>query len=163
MSKYFFDSPMKRERLIIAAEELIGTPFCAHGTIPGAGLDCVHCGARLYQFAGFWGEYGFPDYTLDEGKHLEKSKVLEWIEASGRFQLVAQIEKRSKHTGETPVPLPGDLLCFAIGKQVQHHIGVMINSARFIHVLQGKKVNLSELACFKSFLTHVFRPLDQSV
>jgi cell wall-associated NlpC family hydrolase len=161
MTNDFFSSEMRRMRLGIAARDWIGTRFVAHANKRGAGVDCVHLAAEIYRDCGVFEKYEFPNYTLDGGSHLDSSKVLEWLEASGHF---ARLKDCSGWKIDDKTVKPGDLLTFKMRK-VEHHVGVMITAQLFVHVIEKRQVETALLSdpTFWLSLTHVYRPLEAEV
>jgi len=144
----FFDTQMRRSRLAIAAPAWLGTRFVAHGNKRGAGVDCVHLCAEIYLECGLFEAYEFPKYTLDAGAHRDTSMTLEWIVRSGRFQSVT-------------TPQAGDLVVFKF-KKVAHHVGLMLTSQLFVHIMERRQVEtaLIDDPTFKHALSHVYRPME---
>ena len=130
-----FENQTKQRRLHSVALSWLGTPFVPHACIRGAGVDCVHLAANILIEAGCNFVFNPPNYSIDGGNHLAKSKIAEWIEASGHFNLI-------------PPPLKteiGDVILFRIGK-VEHHCGVKVTPATFIHAFRGRGVIESNIA-----------------
>lgn len=133
--------------LDIEAASWIGTPFLAHGTIKGAGVDCVHLAAGIYQATGILKDFRPPAYDVAEGIHIENSKVLDYIRGRGWPEVAVQDIQ------------PGDLLTFRMGRSV-HHVGVVINSRQFIHARPDRGVRYGSITdpTWAKRLVHVFRP-----
>jgi cell wall-associated NlpC family hydrolase len=129
-SRAFFADEKRRRALLAEAQSWVGTPFHAHARLKMVGVDCVQLAAALYIATGFLAESEFDIgwYPLDGGSHDAKSRVIEWIEQSGKFSLVIEA-------------MPGDLLCFKYGIGVAHHVGVKLEGRQFIHTL------LQHMAC----------------
>lgn len=119
-----FESLEAQRRLYSVALSWIGTPFVAHAMIKGAGVDCVSLAAAVYVESGLVLNYSAPPYSLDGGNHLNLSKIVTWIEASGRFEEVP--DKRA---------LIGDVLLFKMGR-VDHHVGIKITESTFVQALR---------------------------
>jgi len=145
-----YQSKEMQRRLLAAALTWIGTPFRAHADIKGAGVDCVNLAVSVYAESGFFFVYNPPSYTLDGGRHLPKSKIVTWLEASGKFDLIA---------GDSTI---GDALIFRIGKGVEHHVGVQITDALFIHSIRGYGVIESNVAdpSWAGRLSSFYRPME---
>jgi cell wall-associated NlpC family hydrolase len=130
----------------------IGTPFRGHAMVKGFGVDCVHLVLALYQHIGLLKgvEKQLPPYGISEGGNLHVSKVIDWIERHGGFE---QIEKSSDL-------IAGDMLGFRIGRVV-HHVGVVLDYPKFIHVYKGANVIVSTLldATWFSRLKNIWRPV----
>ena len=115
---------------------------------PGArGVDCVQLAGAIYIGCGFLDEFAPGTYSMDGGKHAERSQVVDWVEQSGRFDLVETIQA-------------GDLLCFKMGKQI-HHVGVAVSPLKFVHVYRGYSVRESLVndPTWKKRLAAVYRPV----
>jgi cell wall-associated NlpC family hydrolase len=143
----FFVSTQQVSRLIAITHEWEGTPFSPHGALKGAGVDCVNYPALVYQELGFLPDYKFPPYTMDGGAHLAKSAVIEWVEASGKFDLVSG------------APQPGDLLLFKVGRNVEHHCGLLIQSNVFTHCLFRRAVCVDAFTGWRRQFTRAYRPM----
>jgi hypothetical protein len=92
---------------------------------------------------------------MDGGQHAEQSRVIDYLERSGRFDLVWKQEE------EKPLAIiAGDLLCFKIGRQ-PHHVGIAVSPVKFVHVHRGHPVKESLVndTTFRKRLTHVYRPV----
>ena len=147
----FFDSPWKQARLVQVARRWLGTPFIPHACIPGAGVDCVQLVGAIYWETGAIDDPRFPDYTMDGGEHRISSQVLEWLEASTRFERL------------TPgaAVQTGDLACFRMGR-VPHHVGLVLQPPLFIHAMRNYGVIESRLddPTFAKRLMAVYRPVQ---
>lgn len=151
MIQPFFDTELRRCRLVEAAACWIGTPFVAHAALPQAGVDCVHLAAEVYKECGLFASYHFPGYTLDGGQHQRDSKVLAWLQGNGQFEPVSKPFSDLR---------PGDLLCFKL-RRVEHHVGVMIHDTRFLHCWAGRTAAFADIQdpVYRRLLTAVFRPV----
>lgn len=149
--KPFYSDTRSQTALKLAALEWLNTPFVPHANVCGAGVDCVNLCAQIYIQTGFLKSFTPPKYVMDGGKHNTDSQLLEWIEISGRFQLVQKSE---------PVQT-GDLLCFKTGKSA-HHTGLITNAPHFLHCLFNRKVTISTLSdrTFQRVLVAVYRPME---
>jgi cell wall-associated NlpC family hydrolase len=138
-------------RLIQVARRWLGTPFVPHACIPQAGVDCVQLVAAIYWETGAIDDRQFPDYTMDGGEHRNSSQVLEWLEASTRFERL--MPGASVQTG--------DLACFRMGR-VPHHVGLVLQPPLFIHAMRNYGVIESRLddPTFAKRLMAVYRPVQ---
>jgi cell wall-associated NlpC family hydrolase len=147
----YFSTPERLAALRAHAEQWLGTPFAAHAMVRGAGVDCVHLGAALYMACGVFTEFSPPNYSLDAGAHQADSQVVGWLDSHPCFL-------------RFPVPLPGDCLCFRFGKS-EHHIGVLVDGAKFIHALPRRSVMFGSLR--ESYYAHrlaaIYRPMERGV
>lgn len=157
----YFDDPKMQERLLFHASKLIGTPFVPHAMIPGAGMDCIHLNAWVYLQTGFLKTFKAPQYTLDAGKHLERSALIDWLETSGRFFRLGGSGNLPESAGNLPAQIqPGDTLCFRFRARVEHHVGLAIGAKTFLHCLQRRTVEKADWSHppYKQMLTAVYRP-----
>ena len=147
---YFKYSP--DPKLAALAKSWEGTPFHPHMATRGVGVDCVWLAAELYRETGALDVFDPPGYSIDGGHHCDASKVVAWVEASGRFVLVSD------------APRAGDLVCFKIGKTI-HHVGVMLDESRFSHAVARYGVMVSYLAeaAYGKRLAAVYRPTARSM
>jgi len=121
---------------VMAARSWIGTPFVPHAHLKGAGVDCVQLALCYYQEFSLFPLVDLGSYTMDGGRHLERSRVLEWIEESNAFMPV-DISKELTRAG--------DLACFRVGR-IPHHCGILTEMGGFVHALRGSGVKESSLA-----------------
>lgn len=144
----YFDNELLQQRLLYHAAQWIGTPFIPHAAIEKAGVDCVNLVAQIYIACGFLKKFNPPKYTLQEGKHARKSKVVEWIEQSGSFEKVEW-------------PAIGDALCFQFRQAVEHHVGLKLDRDKFLHVMERRKVEIASLNDFayRRTLRSIYRPI----
>lgn len=152
MSTWYFENAEKRTQLIWEADGWVGTPFRFKAMVKGVGVDCVHLAAALYIATGFLESFKPPRYSLEESMHSGVTKVIDWIELSGRFRQLP-----------APTPgelMPGDLLLFRIGK-VEHHVGVAIGRDYFLHVICHHVAGMSNLTdpSWRERMTRIYRPL----
>ncbi len=154
----FFNSPALIDRLIFHAHKWVGTPFVAHAQIQGAGVDCVQLAAQIYIACKVMTDFKPPTYSLQEGKHAARSKVIQWVESSGKFTPVDWASE-GRVTRVPDLFLPGDLLCFQFRQRIIHHVGVKLLRDSFIHVLEGRRVELANLRNYRPALRAVYRPV----
>jgi cell wall-associated NlpC family hydrolase len=88
---------------------------------------------------------------MDGGEHRNSSQVLEWLEASTRFERL------------TPgaAVQTGDIACFRMGR-VPHHVGLVLQPPIFIHAMRNYGVIESRLddPTFAKRLMAVYRPVQ---
>ena len=149
--KAFFDTPAKQARLVAVARRWIGTPFHPHARIRGVGVDCVHLLGAIYQEVGLLTVYQFTGYAMDGGQHQATSQVTDWLDAHPNFQRMTRIEDDL---------LPGDLVCFRMGR-VPHHVGILLNPLRFIHAVRPAGVIESQMTdpTYAKRLAALYRPV----
>lgn len=152
----FYSAEARVLNLRIAAHRWAGTPFHLRAKLLGSGVDCVNLAAALYEASGFNVAFDFPAYTLQEGQNAERSKVIDWLDACPRFVAVAPPDPSSIQ--------PGDLLCFRVGRGVEHHVGVFIGGEQslFANSMIRYGVRLLSLAApqWRKMLTAAFRPIE---
>ena len=150
MTPTFYNTPARQVELTEAAQRWLGTPFHPHACLRGVGVDCAHLVLSILQETGAIKDWALPDYTMDGGDHRDTSLVTEWLEGNPRFQSLPEGEPA----------LPGDLVCFRLGR-VPHHVGLVIAPNRFIHAMRNYGVIQSQLddPTFAKRLTATFRPV----
>lgn len=144
----FFSTPDRVEKLLLAGSGWIGTPFRKRARIKGGGVDCVNLVIAIYRESGFDIEPQLPaHYSLDGGKHSDRSLVLDFVSSCNRFVQVGWI-------------IAGDLLCFHMGRSV-HHVGLSVGNGQFLHALNPYGVMTGQIddSTYGKRLTHIFRPL----
>lgn len=141
----FFAREERQRPLVWEANSWIGTKFHAHARVKGVGVDCVQLAAAIYIAAGFMDDFRPEWYPMDGGHHDATSRVLEWVESSGKFARVKE-------------PRIGDLLCLRLAR-VEHHVGVMVNERQFVHALWNHHVTMAFVENFKDRITAVYRPM----
>ena len=147
----YFTTPERRDALLVEARSWLGTPFRAHGRQKSFGVDCAGLAYGIYYGIGFLRQQAIPAYTMDSGQHLETSWAVACIAATGQFD---------------PIKLPvayqtGDLLAVRAGR-VEHHLGIVTDMGRFIHVMRGGPVSEMTLRdpTWSSRITSVWRPIE---
>lgn len=152
------------------------------------GVDCIRLNEAIAVALGVVEPFEFPRVPMDFTQHNDRSIVLEFLRGEYRLaentidpqstRLAARYAKiyesgKQENRKENLVPespscvpaflipplLPGDLVCFEIGKAV-NHIGTTYDSARFVHCLKGIGTVLSRFddSTYASRLHSVFRP-----
>lgn len=149
----FFNSTERFKSLFLEAEDWCGTPFVPHGAIKHVGADCVGLVAGIYLALGALKEFQPGSYSMDEGGHLENSKVLAWLNARREFVKVS---------GEDAFLLqPGDTICFHLGR-VEHHVGLFLGEGKFIHALPQRFAMITDLrnSYYSRRITAIYRPQE---
>lgn len=143
--------------LTAEAASWVGTPFIAHSSVKGAGVDCVHLAAAIYVACGLFQKFDPPAYSLDGGMHNHVSQVFTWLDNHPSFLNVFH-----KHGQASWMATPGDCLCFRFALS-EHHVGVMLCGKQFIHAPSGRKVVVSSMEdpLYKRHLHSVFRPIEK--
>ena len=134
------------------AKSWLGTPFAAHCSMRGVGVDCVHLVAEIYQRLGVIDHFAPPEYNMDGGHHAETSPIETYVIGTGRFTSIPT-------TTPTHDLEPADLITLRIGR-LPWHCGLLLTQLRFIHAMQPRGVIESTLAdpTYWSRLTGIFRP-----
>ncbi len=148
--KPYFQSP---ERILQLQEQCylwLGTPFHKGARLCGIGADCVQSVAAIYIACKLVQDFNPPAYTLDGGKHNNFSMVVDYVEATGRFQKVSLDSLQ-----------PGDLLCLLSGR-VAHHVGIFLGGSNFFHAIEiyGCQINSLQDSTWRNRLIAVYRPID---
>lgn len=151
MRTAYFDSPLKQARLVEAARRWLGTPFHPHACLQAVGVDCVNLLTAILKEAGAIDGWSFPNYSMDGGNHQDNSQVVQWLDAHPRFERLAP----------EVIIQPGDVLCFRFGR-VPHHVGLLLESNRFLHAMRHYGVIESQLddPTFAKRLEHTYRPVS---
>ena len=108
----------RRAAVIAEAESWLRTPFHHHAAVKGAGVDCLHLLAEVYQRAGIVNAVAVPHYPPDWHLHRDAERFLDGLEAYAR-----EIEGP---------PQPGDIALFHYGR-VFSHGAIVIAWPRLIH------------------------------
>lgn len=133
-----------------SAARWLGTPFRERTALCRVGADCVGLVRSLMV------ECGLPvleigvEYPLDWATHSNRSLLVDWIARTG---LCAEAP---------PAPLQaGDVVCIRQGR-CPHHLVVMLDDRRLVHVMVGRVVEegLIEDPWFAKRIDRVFRPLE---
>ncbi len=121
--------------------------------VQGAGVDCAHLAAALYIGTGLWSSFRPGEYRMDGGRALAVSHVEQYAREVGTFEEQSPL-------GYTP--MPGDLLAFDCGR-VTHHVGVLIEDTRFMHVYLRGKAEFGDIAdaTWATRLRTVFVPIEE--
>lgn len=145
----FFNTDDARELLRSEAQSWVGTPFVPHAMVKQAGVDCVHLAAGIYLACGAMTEFKPPRYAIDGGQHNSKSQVLAFLDDNLCFEKLADQK-----------PVAGDCVCLWLRGTI-HHVGLMLDDQRFIHVLQNRRAEISSLAepFWSTRVKAVYRPV----
>jgi cell wall-associated NlpC family hydrolase len=152
MTRSYFGPGNYNERCMALRRELEswrGTPFLHRGRVKGCGVDCVNLVAQVMLTMDVVTTYDFGDYyPLDWGQHRERSLILEYIVGTERFT------RLEGERGQL-----GDIVCFQVGKCVQH-CGI-IGVDGFWHVIHRGSVcvNLLIDPTWSKRLHSIWRPL----
>ena len=107
------------ERFAEQAEQLVGTPFRVHGSVPETGLDCIGLAACALERAGLRPQppSGYRLRNSDINRHL--AAVLR----SGFLPTTGKVAR-------------GDILLVRPGAS-QQHLVIALNEKRFVHAHAG--------------------------
>lgn len=118
------------DKIYRLVEKYVGVPYVQGGRSL-SGLDCLGLAHLFYKDLGI----DFPD---GDGEAYSDRWVFE--DPNRYLRGVLTIGKEVSND----VLRPLDFVYFRIGRFISHG-GVMVDSKRFIHVLQGQSVHLSEI------------------
>jgi cell wall-associated NlpC family hydrolase len=153
-SRAFFADERMQRVLFAEAQSWIGTPFHWHARLKMVGVDCVNLAAQIYKATGFLSEAEceFGWYPKDGASHDSSSRVLDWIERSGRFSIASGVNGVEA--------MPGDLLIFKYGCGKDYHVGVKLDGRQFIHTLVDHMVCVPFIdePRYVKRLTRIYRP-----
>ncbi len=142
----------------------VGTPFAIRSAVKGAGVDCVRFCAQVLTNVGHGCDYSnLPHYVSRSGHALVESRLIGWIENEGRewFQPVGAVNDIEFLQRISSMRLaPGDVLTIRIGA-VAHHAGIVFKDLRFLHAMEGGKVEFADLRdpTYGQRLVAAFRPI----
>jgi len=162
MKKPFFSTSERVDLLNSAAREWTGTPFAAQARIAHVGVDCVQLAGAILCACGHIGSFdaGGP-YTMDGGLHLQRSMVIDWLDARGSL-----FERWDYKTAGMSSLAPGDLLVFRASREgVEHHVGIFLggSGAMFVNALPkyGVRERTIRDATWQRLLRAVYRPVEE--
>jgi cell wall-associated NlpC family hydrolase len=161
ISQPWFSTHARRVALIAEGESWLRTPFCLHAQAKGGGVDCVHLVHALASANGWPHALVAPYYEATDTQHSDDSKLHDYLDTAAGIELVGEFPAIADHA------CVGDLVTIRIGRAA-HHLGMMITSRRFIHVMSQHFVDYSDLAdgtwskraCRLYRLVDVTRPLE---
>lgn len=130
----FFDDPQKQIRLRDELQSWMGTPFRHNASVKRAGVDCVRLVGEVMVACGVEPAYDFGFYTLDHSMHSERSILVDYILATGKFAAVQPADGARL----------GDIAVFRIGK-CPHHAGIMLDERQFVHAMVHSCVRQSDI------------------
>lgn len=151
-----FYNAARAEELLALANQWTGTPFHTRARLLGVGVDCVQLAAALYIGTGFLDTFAPERYQLDWGTHEGESRVIAYINSTGRF---APVE--FKPTAEDYGVQTGDLLCFRFGR-VAYHVAVAMPGNQIFQVLKRYTADFFPIedTTWRENVSAVFRPLE---
>jgi cell wall-associated NlpC family hydrolase len=111
----------QRAAVVMAASQLIGTPFHMNASIPGAGMDCGRMPHFCYRAAGI----DVPDLPRHWPRDFAQHKM-----ADGEPYL-ALIQTKLV---EVVTPLPGDLAVFRpVHSRCYSHAAIVVQWVKVVH------------------------------
>lgn len=123
-------TPEEIAALDAAAASWVGTPFCEHSAVKGAGVCCHRLVAEVLFEAGWLPRVIIPLGTPGWSRFQDRSLIEGWFSGPGR--------RFFRDLDLSTVTEPGDVLGFRIGRCVHHMAMVMAPGAkRVLHVLEG--------------------------
>lgn len=122
------------QKVLVAAEHWIGTPYRHQASRRGVGCDC------LGLVRGIWRDlYG-------EEPELPPPYAPDWAERSGEDRLIAAAERHFVAVGRIGAAEPGDLLLFRFRPHyAAKHAGILSGPEHFIHAYEQAAVIRSAL------------------
>lgn len=147
----FFDKRITQLALLQEARSWVHTPFFPFARVKGHGVDCVNLAAGIYLETGVINGFHPPPYSMDGGSHLAESALEKFIES--------QYGQLKKLDLSEPL-MPGDLLCFEMGR-VSHHVGLVTEYPLFLTTFQGVPVRELDLRdpTWSKRLIKAYRPV----
>lgn len=106
------------ERVVLAAEGWLGTPYHHHAGVKGHGVDCIQLLIKVYEEAGVVANADPGAYATDW--HISRSEEL-YLNGLMRYALE-----------ETDSPSAGDVAVFRFGRCYSHG-GIMSSADEVIH------------------------------
>ncbi|MFC3614955.1 NlpC/P60 family protein [Lutimaribacter marinistellae] len=128
---------MRRDEVVAAARNWIGTPYRHQASVKGAGADC------LGLVRGVWRA------VQGDEPELPPAYSMDWSEPQGDERLWRAARR---HLREVPVPgaMPGDVLLFRMRQgSVAKHLGILAREGEvpsFVHAYSGHGVVESPLS-----------------
>jgi hypothetical protein len=116
----------------------LGTPFFAHASSIGHGVDCVHLQAEIFATIGALPKLELPEYSLDYAKHSTRPQLLLFLlthpALAGRLVMVPPSGKLAA----------GDLLALRSGR-VDHHLASVNPWGEAVHAVEDHGVIRTKL------------------
>lgn len=139
-----FDQPA--QRVVNAARDWLGTPYCHQASAKGVGCDCLGLVRGVWRKVEGQEPEAIPAYSST------------WSEVSRRERLI-EIGNRYFAPVEASQRQIGDMLVFRMRRSaVAKHAGILVGRDTFIHAYQGTEVTQTSLCDFwRSRIAAVFR------
>lgn len=156
MIQPWFQSKERQAALEVAAKAWVGTPFFAHASSRGHGVDCVQLVHALFVEIGAVPPLELPAYTLDHAHHSTRALLLRFLldapALRGRFVMVPLGGPR----------LPGDLFGLRSGR-VDHHLACALQWGHVVHAVEKHGVITHDEgdATFAKRVLYVLRLMEE--
>jgi cell wall-associated NlpC family hydrolase len=136
----FFHTPQRITTLETEAQSWLGTPFRNNSAVrgPGGGVSCHRLASELYFATGALDRFEVPKSSASLLANGPDKALLDYLDTQLAPHFTAL--DPAHHT-----PLPGDLIIMR-EHRVLKHLGIVLPSARFIHVFPRLGVLISLLA-----------------
>jgi len=128
-----------QQRRAVVAEALswVNTPYHHEGRVKGQGVDCAMLVADVFNRCGLVPFVDPRPYSAQFHLNSSDQKYLSWLAQYGR--------------AVPAPPLPGDLVCFKIGRCVSH-VGIVISWPQIVHSYASAGICLLEDVSCVNFL-----------
>lgn len=110
-----------RDRILLAAQDWLGTPYHHRGRVRTFGVDCLTLLLEVYEEAGVVPHIPTPEYPPDWHLHRSEERYL------------AGLERFSRRVSQ---PQPGDVAMFRFGRCASHG-AIVVEWPRLIHAYWG--------------------------
>jgi cell wall-associated NlpC family hydrolase len=128
---------IQRTQVVEEAETWLGTRFCMNACVKGAGVDCCRLALACYREVGL----KLPD--PDVFRYFAR----DWHLHTNTEDLIETLEEFLYDCGhictQSPIPGPGDLAVFKIGR-VYSHAAIVVQWPKVIHALSGRSVEYAD-------------------
>jgi len=140
------------DALHAAAQQWVGTPFCEHSAVRGAGVCCHLLPYCVLRDAGWIPAMDLPTAPPGWSRAGNRGLIEPWLDAHPHFSSVPDLAHAQ----------PGDVLGFKIGLHV-HHLGLLLEAGdqcQFIHAAEhiGTKVEITMPRAWARRLVRIWRP-----
>lgn len=120
-----------REAVIESARSWLGTPYHHLAKVKGVGVDCAQFIIAAFEEAGV--EIDDPGtYSSDWHLHRSEERYVEFMERYLVRLDDAEASINERVTQDYPIPSPGDVLAFRVGRTFSHG-GIVTEWPYFIH------------------------------
>lgn len=119
------------QKLEAAAASWVGTPFCEHSAVKGAGVCCHRAVAEVLMEAGLLPRLALPTAAPGHARANNRGVLDAWLDAEGAQWFMSCPGRVISRT-----LFPGDVLGFRLGRSV-HHVALQLGGERIFHAIQG--------------------------